>query len=310
VFDQAVGRAFVVAAKDVAKEVSTRAKAVRAVQLSSAIALKAFTSLLPLLLAIVGIIGFISAGDSTIGNRMVDRLGLTGDLERVFRDNLATATSSRGIAGTIGLLGSLWTGLAVIKAIATACDAVWQVPERGIIDRLIGVPWFIGALIISVLSGLATAIVQFMPIPFVGGVVAWLASSVTGGALVWWTHRIMTNVRIPNTSHVPGAIVAGAALALFQVLGASIVPRLLASASQTYALLASVFVMLTLLTMLGNVIVYGAIINVVLWEHRHGTTTMVALVPALPSDPYVQLGRGGQRPRPPKRPGLPKRLKR
>lgn len=282
-------------------DVVARARAVRAPQLASAIALRAFTSLLPLLLAAVSILGFVSAGNAKVGNHIVDRLGLTGDLERVFRENLASATSSRSIAGVVGLLGALWTGLSVVQALAAACDAVWQVPVRGVADKAFGVPWFIGALIISALSVLATSIVALLPVPVLGGVVAWLAASVTGAGLVWWTHRVMTNVKVPGRIHLPGAIVAGAALALFQVVGAWLVPYLLGNATQTYAALAGVFVLITLLSVLGNVIVYGAIVNVVLWEKTNGTTSVTARVPALTNDHFVELDRGGQRPRPPRR---------
>ena len=280
---------------------STRAKQVRAPQLASAIALRAFTSLLPLLLAAVAILGFVSAGNAKVGDDMVDSLGLSGELERVFRDNLRSATDSRGLAAVIGVLGALWTGLAVVQAVAAACDAVWQVPTRGLKDKLLGLPWFVGALIISTLSGLGASLVTLLPVPFLGGLVAWLAASVTAAALVWWTHKLMTNVTIPGGAHVGGAVIAGCALALFQVVGAWVLPQLLASASQTYAALAGVFVLITLLSLLSNVIVYGAIVNVVMWERRHGTTSATALVPALPVDHFVQVDRGGQRPAPPKR---------
>lgn len=291
------------------KAVMARAKEVRAPQLASAITLRAFTSLLPLLLAAVAVLGFVSAGNAKVGDDLVDSLGLTGELERVFRENLASATDSRGLAAVIGLVGALWTGLAVVQAIAAACDAVWQVPTRGFIDKVRGVPWFIGALIISALSALGTSLVALLPVPFLGGLVAWLAASVTAAALVWWTHRLMTNVAIPGRSHVAGAVIAGAALAVFQVVGAWVLPRMIASASQTYAALAGVFVLISLLSLLSNVIVYGAVVNVVLWERRHGTTAATALVPALPVDHFVQVERGGQRPGPPKKPSPLARLR-
>ena len=286
--------------RDTVAAVLARSKAVRAPQLVSAIALRAFTSLLPLLVAAVAILGFVSAGNATVGDDIVDRLKLSGDLERVFRENLASATDSRSVAGVIGIVGALWAGLAVVQAVAAACDAVWQVPVRGMKDKLVGVPWFIGALIISVLSGLATSIVALLPVPFVGGLVAWRAASVTGAGLIWWTHRMMTNVAVPARSHLPGAVVAGAALALFQVVGAWVLPALLANQAKTYAALAGVFVLILLLSTLGNVIVFGAIVNVVLWERRYGTTMMTALAPSLPTDHFVQVERGGQRPLPPR----------
>ena len=176
-----------------------------------------------------------------------------------------------------------------------------QLPLAGLplmlVDKAVGLLWLLGAIVITALSALATSLVAIVPVPYVAGFVAWLATSVTGALLVWWTHRIMTNVKVPGRSHVPGAIVAGAAMALFQVAGAKLVPSLIASASQTYAALASVFVFLTVLSLLGNVIVYGAVVNVVAWERTHGTSTMTSKAPALPLDRYVELERGGQRPK-------------
>ena len=39
----------------------------------------------------------------------------------------------------------LWAGLAVVSSMQTALNAAWQVTGRGIVDRVVGLRWLLGA---------------------------------------------------------------------------------------------------------------------------------------------------------------------
>ena len=281
------------------KTVWFRAGQVRAPQLVAAITLRFLTSLLPLLLAVVSITGLIASGDSDVGTRILDQFKLTDPTVRdAFQRALDSASNTAGRALVISILGSLFTGLGVVQAVAAACDAVWQVPARGLIDKLLGIPWLISGVVLFTASAAATQLVQVFDVAVLAPLVALLASSVAGTMLVLVTHRMLTNVPIRSRNHLPGATIAGIALAVFQLIGATIVTKLLAKADTVYGTLAGIFALITVLSLFGYIIVYGAVVNVVVWETKNGTTEMVGRAPRLPADFLVELERGGQRPHP------------
>ncbi len=281
------------------KAVWFRAGQVRAPQLVAAITLRFLTSLLPLLLAVVSITGLIASGNANVGTRILDQFKLTDPTVRgAFQRALDTASNTAGRALVISILGSLFTGLGVVQAVASACDAVWQVPARGLIDKLLGVPWLIAGVVLFATSAAATQLVQVLNIAILAPMAALLGSSLAGTLLVLVTHRMLTNVQIRTRHHLPGATIAGIALAVFQLIGATIVTRLLAKADSVYGTLAGIFALITVLSLFGYIIVYGAVVNVVIWESKNGTTEMVGRAPRLPIDYLVELERGGQRPHP------------
>ena len=286
--------------------VTTRAKEVRAPQLVSAIALRALLSFLPLLLLGVSIVGLIARQKAGFGDDLVARIKLTGPfgeaVRNAVRDSLASSRSGAGIvAFGVSVAALLPAGLGVVAAVSTACDAVWQVPDRGFVDRLLGIPWFLGTIVIIVASALATSLVSIVPIPFLAPLAALAGAALAGTLLCVWTHTLLTNVRVPLRTHLPGGVILGLFVALFQVAGAAIMTRLLESNTKLWGTFAGVFAFIAVLNLLGQAIVYSAVINVLLWESEHGTTTLAARAPALAVDYWSVIERGGQRPRPPKR---------
>ncbi len=281
------------------REVQRRAGQVRAPQLVAAITMRFLTSLVPLLIGVVSVVGLVAKDQADFGDRVLDNLKLEDQTVRdVFQGALDQAGSGAGFALAVSIVGSLFTGLGVIQAVATACDAVWQVPTRGLIDKLLGIPWLLGAIAILVASGFATSLTKVVDSALVGYVSAIAGAALAGTLLVLLTHRMLTNVKIPWRAHVPGAMFAGLVLALFQVVGTIVVTRVLDQANGVYGSVAGFFALITVLSIFGNIIVYGAVFNVVRWEARFGTTEMVGRAPRLPVDHFAELERGGQRPHP------------
>ncbi len=274
----------------------------RAPQLVSAIALRALLSFLPLLLLGVAIIGLVARQRAGLGDDLVAKIKLTGPfgetIRSAVRDSVKSSKSGAGIvAFLVSVLTLLPAGLGVVAAVSTACDAVWQVPGRGLVDRLLGIPWFLGTIVIIAGSGAATSLVSIIPVPFVGPIAALGGAALAGTFLCVWTHAMLTNVRLPFRAHLPGAIILGLFMAVFQLAGAAIMARLLSSNAKLWGAFAGVFAFIAVLNLVGQAIVYSAVINVLLWEHRHGTTTLSARAPALPVDYWGVVERGGQRPK-------------
>jgi uncharacterized BrkB/YihY/UPF0761 family membrane protein len=281
-------------------EIHKRAGQVRVGSLVSSITLKAVTSLVPLLLVGVSIVGLLAQGDAGLGNQILDNLKISDSNLREFVNNaIDSASKGAGVALAISTIGSLYLGLGVISAIATAFNAVWQVPGRGIVDKMYGIPWLISAASVFGLSGyLAATMTRLITVPFFGTTVALLSAAGTGFVAVWISYKLLTNARLPKRAHIPGAILAGLFLAVFQIIGASLVQRTLAGRASAYSTFAGIFALFFVFNLFGNILVYGAVANVVIWEHHRGTTQLVGRAPALPLDVYSELERGGQRPHP------------
>ena len=293
------------------KDVLARAKEVRAAQLVSAIALRALLSFLPMLLLAVGILGLVAKGRAGLGDDVVEWIKIKGDFAKVIKT--AVEESGKGNGGLIAVIVSsmllLPSALGVFAAVSTACNAVWQTPERGLIDKLLGIPWVIGLVVIAAASGMATSLVSIIPIPFLGTIAALAGAAVSGAALCVWTHKILTNAKLPLKAHLPGAVILGLVAAIIQVAGSVLAQRFLDSA-KAWGAFAGIFAFIALLNLVGQAIVWSAVVNVVHWERTHGTVQMSSRAPSLGHDTWSELGRGGARRKLKKPRKLPKLSKR
>ena len=294
------------------QQICRRIREVRANQLVSALVLQTFISLFPLLLVAIAALGFVAAhrhGSEDIAARLIANLKLEGDVARLVKSNLESAKSSRKAASVVGLASLLLSGLGVMGAMAQACDAVWQVPQRGLKDKALGVVWFVGAAVVIAAAVGAIALVKIIPFGPLGVLVGFVGGGATGALLFWWTQVAFTNIRIPRKAFWPGAMVGGIGLSLFQLFGAFIVVRLVKNASQLYASLAAVFALLSFLALFAWLLVLSIVVNVVVWEREHGTVQLAIAAPALPRGTWAVVERGGQRPLIKRRQSLLSRLR-
>ncbi len=277
-----------------------RIKELGASRLVEAIVLRVFLSLFPLIVVAIAVVGFVAAsrsgGSAKLADDLVEQLKLSGSMADVIRESVSSAEESRGATSVVGFFSVLISATAVVNAIAAACNAAWQVSNRGLKDRLLGVVWLLGlALLIGATVGV-TALIAVVPVPGLDALVGLMSGSVVGALLFWWTQVVMTNVKLPLRAYVPGAIFAGIGFALFQVFGTLLVARILASQSGGPASLGAVLAFLTFLTIFAWLFVLSVIINVIVWEREHGTVQLMISAPALPNGIWAQTTRSGQRP--------------
>lgn len=272
--------------------VQERFAEVHGAYLAAAVTLTAFLSLFPLLLVAVAILGFVASGRPNLPTDIISNLGLSGDAARLVTDSIAQAQKTKGAALGLGSLGLLWSGLGVVAALQTAFNAVWQVPSRGLKDKLIGLGWLIGAGLIMVISfGLTTA-VNFLP-----AVLAPLLLVVAFGvnlALWLWSMRVLQNHSVGLRQLLPGALTGAIGLEVLKVLGAVYVPRAVAHSSALYGSIGTVFAVLAWLLFFGRLVVYASVVNVVRWEEDHGTVTAEIELPRLPGEVPVTATRSGE----------------
>ena len=220
-------------------------------------------------------------------------LSHAGQMRPFVKESLESADKSKRTASIIGLISLLWSGLSVAAAVAEGCNSFWQVKARGVKDKIAGLVWILGALVIVGLAALSTSIVAFVKIPFVGLITAFAASFAVGTALFWLTQRVFTNVKLPAKEFLPGSLIGGATLAAFQLLGAYIVP-LISGSARLYKTLAGVILVFGLLLLAARLLLVSVAINVIRWERSHGTVSLAINAPALPGGTWAMAGRGGQ----------------
>lgn len=260
--------------------------------LAAAVTLSAFLSIFPLLLVAIAILGFFSSGHANLADDLIRNLGLTGTGADTVRQAITTARHSRKAASVIGLVGLFWSGLGLVAAVQYAINTVWQVKGRGLKDKLVGLAWLAGAVILFAASFAVTAVVNFLP-----AVVAPL-SIVVGLALntaLWvWTMKVMGNRDVGWKALLPGALLGAVGLEVLKAVGSFYVPRAVSSASALYGSLGIIFAVLAWLLLFGRLLVYSSVFNVVRWEAGHGTVTAEIELPRLPGIVVAQANRAGE----------------
>jgi membrane protein len=271
--------------------VHERVGAVGGGPLSSSIALAGFLSLFPLLLVGVAVLGFVSAGNTDFASEVVDQLGLEGEAADQVVDAIDTAEGSRRAASVVGLIGLVWAGLGVVGALENAMNATWQVTGRGLISRLVGAAWLVGAGLLFLGSMALGPLLNELPGP--ATVPTIVAGFVLDVLLFVWMFVVLTNVNLPWRVHLPGALLGGVGLEVLKVIGSVYVPRAVASASALYGSLGVVFAILAWLALAARLVVYAAAFNVVSYEHDHGTVTVDIEVPHISGKVPLETNRGG-----------------
>ena len=256
-------------------------------QLAAAFTLQAFLSIFPLVLVGLAVLGFVSvhshavAGAHTdLAGRLVDHLGLKGESAKMLTDAVHTAEKSRKAASLVGFVGLLWSGLGLVGALQNAFNAVWQVNDRGMKDKALGLFWLIGAAVLFVGGAAATTALRWLP-----GVLAPVGILVTFAVSLglWlWTLRVLPNTRVSWRALLPGAVLGAVGLEVLKAVGAYYVPRAVASSSQLYGSLGIVFAVLAWLLLFGRLAVYAAVLNVVRYEQHEGTVRAVVDAPPVP----------------------------
>ena len=164
---------------------------VRGNNVAAAVTLQSFLALFPLMLVIVAVVGFVAAGSSDVAGRIVSSLGLSGEAAKAVQQAVATAERSRKAASIIGLGGLLWSGLGLVNAFQYALNQVWQVEERGVKDKAVGLAWLVGSALLLVAGAAFTTALGWLP-----GVLSPLGILAAVGLnfCLWlWTFKVLPN---------------------------------------------------------------------------------------------------------------------
>ncbi|MFJ5924923.1 YihY/virulence factor BrkB family protein [Kitasatospora sp. NPDC092948] len=227
-----------------------------------------FVSLIPLLLLLSTVLGFVLHGhpeaqQSVLNSALAD-FPIIGDQ---LRANVHSVQGS-GLALVIGILGLLYGALGIAQVLQHAMAEVWNVPgvrRPGYWPRLARSLALFGALGVGlVISTAAAALVGAT----VGGTLArvggLILSAVLNTALFVACLRILTPKEIRTRRLLPGSLVAGPLFTALQAFGAALVAHQLRHATAVYGFFATVIGLLSWLYLASQITMYAAETNVVL----------------------------------------------
>jgi YihY family inner membrane protein len=225
----------------------------------------AFFSLFPLLLVFVTILGFVLQGNPSAQKAVED--SVLAQLPVIGSQIKVGTLEGHGLALAIGIVASIFAGLAITTATQNAFNRVWAVPfkkrpnffaasARGLLLLVVFGTLFVVA---TVSSGLVTG--------GLGGTAvkigAYVLSLALNFALFFALFKLLTSLDLPAASLVWGAAFAAVAFEILQALGGFYIDHVVKKAQNTYGTFALVIGLLVWLHLIGQITLFGAEINVV-----------------------------------------------
>ncbi len=227
-----------------------------------------FVSLIPLLLLLSTVLGFVLHGHPEAQQAVVDSaladFPIIGDQ---LRENVHSVQGS-GLALVIGIAGLLYGALGIAQVLQHAMAEVWNVPgvrRPGYWPRLgrsLALFAALGTgLIITTAAAALVGASAGGTLARVGGL---LVSALLNAALFLACLRILTPKEVATRRLLPGSLVAGPLFTVLQAFGAALVAHQLRHASAVYGFFATVIGLLSWLYLASQITVYAAETNVVL----------------------------------------------
>lgn len=270
-------------------------------QLAALMAWYGFFALLPLLLVLVTVLGYVLRGNPGLYDDIVR--SAVRQFPVIGRDLQVKALGGSTVALVVGLAGAIWAGLGIALAGQRAMDQVWSVPYRLRRDfftsRLRG-------LLILVVLGLANVAVTTAVGLLANGqggtavkIGGYAASVLLDVGLFWAVFRLFTTDEVPTRQLWPGIVAAALGWVALQALGGIYIDHVVRRANQTYGFFAIVIGLLTWLYLGAQLLLYAAEANVVrarrLWPRGLFDPATAADVQALRAVARVQERREGER---------------
>jgi YihY family inner membrane protein len=240
----------------------------RAGSLAALIAFYGFLALFPLLLLTVTVLGFVAQHNPDFQRSLVDsalsEFPVIGD--QIGRN--VTSLRGTGLGLVVSLIGLAWGSLGFTQAGQHAMAQVWNVPgvrRPGFLPRLAR-----GAAIIVVLGLGTLATTTFSGVGVFNSpnlalrALTVIVSGVLNVGISAAAFRLLTPRTVPSHDLVPGAVLVGVAWTVLQLIGGYLISQRLQQTSEVYGMFAIVLGLLFWLTLIAQISLYAAELNVVL----------------------------------------------
>jgi len=169
----------------------------------SAATLYSFLSIVPVVLAVVGLLHAAGANTDTLAEHLIDHLDLSGSTAQVVTDTFGSASSNALAASLAAVVGFLIWGIGIGQIYQDVYARAWKVEVRTLSDQVRFTIWFfvfagVCAAPILVAERLRTAgWLALIPVWIIGSVVFWL-----------WTPSFLVHRLVGVRRLFPGALLA------------------------------------------------------------------------------------------------------
>ena len=243
--------------------------------LASTIAFWAFFSIFPLFLVLVTILGYVLPAD-----RRADVLGRVASFFPLLHPSTVGSLSGSWWPILIGGVTALWAGSAVVRMSQQAFDEVWEVPRKyrpGLAEQvrrslfaLVTIGF--GLVVATIMSGYVTGRDTGIDLGWYGRLGGYLISLALDVGLFVIAFRMLTKRENTLRDVLPGALLAGGAFFVLQLISSLIISRYLGKAQGTYGSFATVITILWWFYLQAQITLLGAQLNVVLAERLYPRT--------------------------------------
>lgn len=230
---------------------------------AAGLAFNAFVTMFPLILGVLSVIGFVARSrplEAEVVRAILN--AFPADFHPTLRSSLREVSLHAATFGIVSAAGIVWAGTGLFASLEFALNRIYGAPARSFLRRrLLGlrlIVVFVLAVVASVALNGAIAVVHSSPllvwlVGFFGG---WTVMSV----LLAWVYVAAPNCPVPVRSALPGALAAGLAIEVFSLA----FPLFSAVTHETNVYgrgLALMFVLLTWLYVLCQLLLIGAVFN-------------------------------------------------
>ena len=230
----------------------------------SLIAYRGFFSLFPLLLLLTTVLGYLLAGNEELRRGVLDstlsQFPVIGDQLR------GNELKGSGLALAVGIVGSLWAGLAVVLETKLTFERIWGVPRperRGFVAaRLRGLALLALLGVLTVLSTVASGLASGGS-TWLGPVSGVALATVLNLVLFAAVFRFLTPPVASFRALAPGIAIAAIGWELLQLLGGYYISHEVRNATPVYGTFALVIGLLAWIHLGAFFTVLGAEANVV-----------------------------------------------
>jgi uncharacterized BrkB/YihY/UPF0761 family membrane protein len=249
--------------------------------LGSALALRLFLFFVPLLVFLVGVLGFLAS--SVEPDQLNSATGVTGKLAEQVSSAFTQPTSTRWIAVATGLFGMLSAGRALSKVLTASSALAWRLPVRPKASmRVVG-------MIVGILVGVGLCASIANRIRHAWGITA-AGASFAVVLLVYlaaWTflYYLLPRATPDLGAVLPGGMLVALVLTVMQSISQLYLPDRFGRASELYGSIGIAVVTLGWFFFLGRAVVLGIVVNAVVYERFGSITELVFSLPVLRAIP-------------------------
>jgi uncharacterized BrkB/YihY/UPF0761 family membrane protein len=248
--------------------------------LGSALAFRLFLFFVPMLLFVVGLVGFVGR---QIDESTVTDAGITGGLAVQINTALNQPNATRWSAVLLGFFGMATTGRTLSKVMVQVSCLTWRLPLRKASVKVVG-----GIIGLVVGIGIVSTFVNRIRHELGAGVtsVSFLAAFAVY-AIVW----LFVAMLLPRGTTDPGALLPGTLLNAIVLTGLQVVsqvylPGRFERASTLYGAVGATVVILGWFFIVGRAVVLSMALNAALYERFGSVSTFVFRLPLVRALPH------------------------